>query len=267
MSNNKERQGFVLYHDIVDNQLRYLSPEEFKSVVMSAAEYSIDCSKGIETEWPKGYNGAAAGCIKSLCRTIDASVMNYAKTTCRNKASRRQDKQDLLRQLSITQLYEKGYSVQDIAILKDKWGEWAEIKEEILRFQAIKKENDQRSPEVTGGHQRSPEVTRGDQHEQNMSRTENEQNGTEQERSGAEQSKTEQENEIEHTQQQKNVSHGAPNMMDLEGILDRIEQLGYSRLGNNVALIMDSLREKGKERTILELNDVFSSLRRKLERK
>ena len=139
----KEREGFVLYHDIAMNQLQYLTADDFRDVVMAAVAYSIALAKGETEPHETRFTGLADGAYKSLCSSARRSAVRYWKSACRAKINRnKQDKKELA-QKDIGTLTKFGYNRRDIAYIKD-------LSEEEL------------APYFTSGDSTSPAVTGGD---------------------------------------------------------------------------------------------------------
>ena len=142
----RERQGFVLYHDIAENMLQYLPAETFKEVVMAAVEYSIEKSTGRAHRQTR-FDGPAKGAYNSLCTSADNSALAWIKRACMAKINRNEQKLADMQKKDIPTLQKMGYTLQDISFIKDT------TIDELMEM-------------TTNSHQPSPTMTSGDQQSQ-----------------------------------------------------------------------------------------------------
>lgn len=115
----KTREGFVLYSDIIMNHMQYLTDAEFKTIIVEAMKASDAIANREPEPAPPPLSGPAWGNYLSIMRTIRASQREYDKTALRNKMSRNKKKPQNLLPMSNEQLLSLGYTVYDIAALRE----------------------------------------------------------------------------------------------------------------------------------------------------
>lgn len=115
----KIREGFVLYSDIIMNHMQYLTDAEFKTIIVEAMKASDAIANREPEPEPPPLSGPAWGCYLSILRTIRASQREYDKTALKNKLSRNKKKPQNLLPMSNEQLLSLGYTVYDIASLRE----------------------------------------------------------------------------------------------------------------------------------------------------
>lgn len=115
----KTREGFVLYSDIIMNHMQYLTDAEFKTIIVEAMKASDAIANREPEPAPPPLSGPAWGCYLSILRTIRASQREYDKTALKNKLSRNKKKPQNLLPMSNEKLLSLGYTVYDIASLRE----------------------------------------------------------------------------------------------------------------------------------------------------
>ena len=119
MEERKIREGFVLYHDDVLNHLQYLPDAEFKAIVVRVTEISAALSKREPEPGPPAVSGPAWGNYLTMLRKVRKSQMQYDKTALKNKMARNKKKPQDLLPLSNKLLLSLGYTIYDIAVLRE----------------------------------------------------------------------------------------------------------------------------------------------------
>lgn len=119
MEERKIREGYVIYHDDVLNHLRYLSAEEFQAIVVRVTEISDALSKREPEPGPPPVSGPAWGNYLTMLQKVRKSQMQYDKTALKNKMARNKKKPQNLLPLSNEQLLSLGYTIYDIAVLRE----------------------------------------------------------------------------------------------------------------------------------------------------
>lgn len=115
----KTREGFVLYADIVLYQLQYLTDAEFKAIIIRAVRASEALANREPEPEPPALDGPALGSYLSIMRLVRESQRKYDKTALINKMNRRKEKPKNLLPLSNEALLSLGYTIYDIAALRE----------------------------------------------------------------------------------------------------------------------------------------------------
>lgn len=115
----KTREGFVLYSDIIMNHMQYLTDAEFKTIIVEAMKASDAIANREPEPVPPPLSGPALGNFLSIMRTVRTSQREYDKTALRNKMSRNKKKPQNLLPMSNEQLLSLGYTIYDIAALRE----------------------------------------------------------------------------------------------------------------------------------------------------
>ncbi len=115
----KTREGFVLYADIVLYQLQYLTDAEFKAIIIGAVRASEALANREPEPEPPALDGPALGTYLSLIRTVRESQRSYDKRALANKMTRNKKKTENLLPLSNEKLLSLGYTIYDIAALRE----------------------------------------------------------------------------------------------------------------------------------------------------
>lgn len=115
----KTREGFVLYSDVVLYQLQYLTDAEFKAIIVGAVNASEALANREPEPAPPALDGPALGSYLSIMRTVRESQRKYDKTALVNKMNRQKKKLADLMPYSNEQLLKWGYTIYDIAVLRE----------------------------------------------------------------------------------------------------------------------------------------------------
>lgn len=115
----KTREGFVLYSDLVLYQLQYLPADEFKAIIVGAVKASDALANREPEPAPPALDGPALGSYFSIMRNVRESQRKYDKSALVNKMNRRKEKPKNLLPLDNEALLSLGYSVYDIAALRE----------------------------------------------------------------------------------------------------------------------------------------------------
>ena len=117
------RQGFTLYHNLYENQLRYMSDDHVGKLIKAVFEYSIARGRGGKAEAPKicCFEGFEVGALRTATAMIDTSCDAYISRSVNSKLQKlNPDKKawDNYRAYAPKDLFQLGFNKEEISFMK-----------------------------------------------------------------------------------------------------------------------------------------------------